>query len=424
MITNLHIKNIGIIDDLEIDLNKGMTVLTGETGAGKTLIIDSISIICGGRFSKEMIRKGENHSYVELCMYVPNDVNSIDGNIIITREIYNNGRNMCKINGRLVTVTELKNFMSNYIEIHGQNDNQKLLDSRTHIKYLDNFSGEEIFQLKNEYKEKYPNKITAIEQENKGVARTRNESIKRATGKYIMFMDNDDYLDKDYIETFVKEIEKDDCDAVIGGYRRITETGKILKTLKLNDGEWSKYMIMAPWAKIYRTQYLIQNDITFLENNLGEDMYFNLKALLLGNVKSIDYVGYNWFFNTKSVSNTIQKNITQLQVFELIDSCYNMLKENGILEKNYEMIEAHFIKYIIWLILFSTKKLDYKTISKEYDKLFNWLKQKFPNYKKNKVVRLWKPKGELFSIRLIVITMSIANKVGLGKVLVYVYSIL
>ena len=101
------------------------------------------------------IRKGENHSYVELCMYVPNDVNSIDGNIIITREIYNNGRNMCKINGRLVTVTELKNFMSNYIEIHGQNDNQKLLDSRTHIKYLDNFSGEEIFQLKNEYKEKY-----------------------------------------------------------------------------------------------------------------------------------------------------------------------------------------------------------------------------------------------------------------------------
>ncbi len=155
MITNLHIKNIGIIDDLEIDLNKGMNVLTGETGAGKTLIIDSISIICGGRFSKEMIRKGENHSYVELCMYVPNDVNSIDGNIIITREIYNNGRNMCKINGRLVTVTELKNFMSNYIEIHGQNDNQKLLDSRTHIKYLDNFSGEEIFQLKNEYKEKY-----------------------------------------------------------------------------------------------------------------------------------------------------------------------------------------------------------------------------------------------------------------------------
>ena len=155
MVTTLHIKNVGIIDDLSIDLNNGFNVLTGETGAGKTLIIGSLAILAGGRFSKEMIRKGENHSYVELCMYVPNDVNSIDGNIIITREIYNNGRNMCKINGRLVTVAELKNFMSNYIEIHGQNDNQKLLDSRTHIKYLDNFSGEGIIQLKNEYKEKY-----------------------------------------------------------------------------------------------------------------------------------------------------------------------------------------------------------------------------------------------------------------------------
>ena len=73
MITNLHIKNIGIIDGLEINLNKGMNVLTGETGAGKTLIIDSISIICGGRFSKEMIRRGENHYYVEICMYEPQD---------------------------------------------------------------------------------------------------------------------------------------------------------------------------------------------------------------------------------------------------------------------------------------------------------------------------------------------------------------
>ncbi len=155
MITNLHIKNIGIIDDLEINLNKGMNVLTGETGAGKTLIIDSINIICGGRFSKEMIRKGESYSYVELCMYVPNDINSVDGNIIITREIYNNGRNMCKINGRLVTVTELKDFMNHYIEIHGQNANQQLLDNRIHIKYLDNFSGEKILKLKTEYREEY-----------------------------------------------------------------------------------------------------------------------------------------------------------------------------------------------------------------------------------------------------------------------------
>ena len=155
MITNLHIKNIGIIDDLEINLNKGMNVLTGETGAGKTLIIDSINIISGGRFSKEMIRKGENYSYVELCMYAPNDVNSVDGNIIVTREIYNNGRNMCKINGRMVTVNELKEFMAEFIEIHGQNDTQGLLNSKKHLNYLDGFSGEKLVKLKNRYQELY-----------------------------------------------------------------------------------------------------------------------------------------------------------------------------------------------------------------------------------------------------------------------------
>ncbi len=155
MISTLHIKNIGIIDDLTIDLNKGLNVLTGETGAGKTLIIDSIQIISGGRFSKEMIRKGENQSYIEMCMYEPESKDAIDGNIIISREISTNGKNLCKINGRMVTVNELKEFMKRYIEIHGQNDNQTLLDSKTHINYLDSFIGENFQKLKKEYEEKY-----------------------------------------------------------------------------------------------------------------------------------------------------------------------------------------------------------------------------------------------------------------------------
>ena len=164
MISTLHIKNIGIIDDLSIDLNEGLNVLTGETGAGKTLIIDSLGIISGGRFSKEMIRKGEINSFVEICMYEPENENSIDGNIIVSREINSNGKNMCKINGRMVTVNELKNFMSKFIEIHGQNDNQSLLDNKFHLKYLDGFIGEKIIDIKRQYKEKYE-KYLEIKQE-------------------------------------------------------------------------------------------------------------------------------------------------------------------------------------------------------------------------------------------------------------------
>lgn len=179
MITNLHIKNIGIIEELEIDFNNGLNVLTGETGAGKTLIIGSIGIISGGRFSKEMIRKGETNSYVELCMYEPESDYSIDGNIIISREININGRNMCKINGRMVTVNELKDFMSKFIEIHGQNDNQNLFDIKEHQKYLDGFIGEKIDILKKEYLDYYNryNEINKELKENYGDDKERQRKI-------------------------------------------------------------------------------------------------------------------------------------------------------------------------------------------------------------------------------------------------------
>lgn len=155
MITSLHIKNIGIIDDLTIDLNKGLNVLTGETGAGKTLIVDSLGITAGGRFSKDMIRRGQNVSFVELSLNLPNYENTIDGNVIVSREINTSGKNLCKINGRLVTVTELRNFMKNIIDIHGQYDNQTLMDSEFHTKYLDKFIGTTMSNKLKEYQDLY-----------------------------------------------------------------------------------------------------------------------------------------------------------------------------------------------------------------------------------------------------------------------------
>lgn len=150
MINTLHIKNIGIIDELSIDLNKGFNVITGETGAGKTLIVDSLEILAGGRFSKEMIRKGETYSFVEMSVS-----NNNEEDIILSREININGKNLCKINGRMVTVSELKNFMSKILDIHGQHDNQSLLNSELHIKLLDKYAEENLSKSKLEYLVKY-----------------------------------------------------------------------------------------------------------------------------------------------------------------------------------------------------------------------------------------------------------------------------
>ncbi len=151
MITLLHIKNIGIIDDLSIPLDVGFNVLTGETGAGKTLIIGALKILSGGRFSKEMMRTGESHSFVELSLDLPD----FEDNVIVSREINASGKNVCKLNGRLVTVSELKEFMKKVIDIHGQNDNQSILDLNQHIDLLDGYAGAEIHEIKETYQKLY-----------------------------------------------------------------------------------------------------------------------------------------------------------------------------------------------------------------------------------------------------------------------------
>lgn len=163
MINTLHIENIGIIDDLSIELGEGFNVLTGETGAGKTLIIDSLQILAGGRFSKEMIRTGEPSSFVELSLFLTGH-GFEDDTVIISRETNLSGKNICKINGRLATVSELREFMKNVIDIHGQNDNQSILDKETHIEYVDRFAGDKLLSLHKEYEELYE-KRNEIKQE-------------------------------------------------------------------------------------------------------------------------------------------------------------------------------------------------------------------------------------------------------------------
>lgn len=178
MLSTLHIKNIGIIDDLSINFEEGFNVLTGETGAGKTLIIGSLAILSGGRFSKEMIRKGEECSLIEASIFVPQSEFAEDGNIIISREVYSNGRNTCKVNGNLVTVSELKRIMSKIIDIHGQHDNQNLLDNTKHIVYLDSFIGDELFKMKQEYQE-YFNKYNDIKNKLKNNYGDETEKTRR-----------------------------------------------------------------------------------------------------------------------------------------------------------------------------------------------------------------------------------------------------
>lgn len=268
MITTLHIKNIGIIEDITIDFNKGLNVLTGETGAGKTLIIDSLQIISGGRFSKEMIRRGENHSFVELCMYEPENKNAIDGNIIVSREISLNGRNMCKINGRMVTVNELKEFMSQFIEIHGQNDNQNLLDSKMHLNYLDGFIGKTVLEKKQKYI-KFYEKYCEIKQELKNNFGDEKERQRK--------LDLLQYQIKEIEEANLKINEEEELEEkrkIIVNSEKITENLQEADTLIAENGIDSISMAIRALEKIEQIDEKYEKVSSELKN-----VYYELQEL-------------------------------------------------------------------------------------------------------------------------------------------------
>lgn len=164
MLLNLHVKNLALIEEVDVDFEKGLIVLTGETGAGKSLILGSVNIALGNKASKDMIRKGTDYSLVELTFSVSGtcakqlkkyDIYMEEDNIItVTRKI-SEGRSISKINGETVNIKTLKNVMSLLIDIHGQHDHQSLLYTKNHLDILDKFAKDSILELKEKIKEEY-----------------------------------------------------------------------------------------------------------------------------------------------------------------------------------------------------------------------------------------------------------------------------
>lgn len=149
MLEELTIKNIAVIDKLHVDFNKGLSVLTGETGAGKSIIIDSINMILGDRANKELIRNGCEKAEVEAVFslndtvkarLLAEDIDCDDDNVIISRKITADGKSTARINGCAVNLATLRDVADLMVNIHGQHDNQALLTPAKHIRFLDNFA--------------------------------------------------------------------------------------------------------------------------------------------------------------------------------------------------------------------------------------------------------------------------------------------
>lgn len=150
MLSLLHIENIAVIESADIQFDQGFNTLTGETGAGKSIVVDAIGAVIGGRTSRDLIRTGAKSALVnalftalpELPWFTENGLTpDEDGNLMIQREIQPDGRNVCRLNGRPITVAQLRALGRQLLNIHGQHDGQQLLDESCHLDYLDSFGG-------------------------------------------------------------------------------------------------------------------------------------------------------------------------------------------------------------------------------------------------------------------------------------------
>jgi len=167
LLKELSIRNFAIIDDLTISFSDGLTVLTGETGAGKSIIIDAVHLLAGGRGSLEFIRHGARKAELGGLFDIQGDNHPIytkleeagidieEGTIILRRDINDNGKSVCRVNGKLVPLSVMREIGSSLIDIHGQHENQELMDEKRHIHLLDHFAEAYITPIKDDYKQLY-----------------------------------------------------------------------------------------------------------------------------------------------------------------------------------------------------------------------------------------------------------------------------
>ena len=256
-------------------------------------------------------------------------------------------------------------------------------------------------------------RIVVVDKENEGVAKTRNLGIKKATGDYIMFVDNDDFVEKDYVEKYLKEA--DDNDIVIGGYKRVDENNKILLKKKIKNTEWSKYNIIVPWAKLYKRDFIVNNKLEFLNYKIGEDVYFNIVAYSNTNkIKIIDNIDYIWFYNTKSISNTIHKGLKKD-----VDYIYLLNKLLKKIDKKNKYMCYYLERSIVWYLLYSGRNSNKKDFVVEFKKLYSWKKEKSI---KSKITPFsFKLRGEGFKNRMAVFLFRIINKINLVKLFARIY---
>ncbi len=232
MLQTLYVKNLALIDEVEVDLQKGLNILTGETGAGKSIIIDSISFALGEKVDKHMLREKDEAGYVELIFSNLSDsvtaqlraleIEPEDDTVILSRKI-TGGRSVAKINGESVPASRLKEAAGCLIDIHGQHEHQSLLHASKHLEYLDDYAGEKLEEKKRSLAGAYK-AYTACKKRLEEQCTDKEEQARELS-----------FLEYEVSEILAAKLAPGEDENLENEYRRMTNSKKIMEALQLVD---------------------------------------------------------------------------------------------------------------------------------------------------------------------------------------------
>lgn len=267
MLIKLLISDVAVISKAELNLDSGFNVLTGETGAGKSLLVDSLNLVLGERGSRELLRAGEKRAKVEALFCLNNNsknaVQKVFGefegdDLVLSRELYEDGKNICKINGSLTTVSGLKEIGGLLVNIHGQHDGQRLLSKVSHREYVDAFAGniEQIKCYKNIY-----SKIREAEAQLSEILLNESEKAKRL----------------DILKYWADEIEK--ANLTVGEDVTLLEKRQIIR-----NSEQLKGAVLAAYNSLYGGDETVYSMLSIVidEVKKAADIDSSLAAVLDG----------------------------------------------------------------------------------------------------------------------------------------------
>ena len=299
MLIQLNIKQFGIIESATIELKNGLTVLSGETGAGKSMILAAISQLSGQRTSTSYIRYGEEKASVEgvfdfpknkevISIFKDLDLDLEDEVIIIRRDIYSSGKSVCRINGTIVNLSTLKKVAVYLLDMHEQHDNQILLVEKNHLNLIDSFNKEEIKKVRTEYKEKYKEykvvteKIENLKQQESDILQ-KVDFLKfqyQELTQMKLKKDEDISLEKDidYLENFekVNTLAYSITDGIDGEYGILSKLAEI----KSNLGELSRYNsnFEEKYEEITNLYYIL-DDLKYEVSRYTDDIEYDEEKL-------------------------------------------------------------------------------------------------------------------------------------------------